>query len=168
MKKIILTIALVTVGMLQAQIAIGKDDVDGSGILDFATGDARGIMLPRVTEAAGITTPGTLYYDADLMKVICKGHTEEDLSVKEGEFAMTATYTALDEEGDGVILGDGSGAPVPEGVLVLDDPARALILPKVASPHLNIKNPEAGLICYDTDSDMLAVYDGKQWAFWGK
>lgn len=167
MKTTILMIAALTAGILQAQVSIGKPTVDGAGILDFASGDNRGIMLPRVTETAGITTPGTLYYDADTKKVMCKGHTEEDLSVKnDGVFVETLGYQALSEEGNGVVIGDETMAP--EGVLVLEDETRALILPKVASPHLNIKNPEAGLICYDTVSNMLAVFDGKQWAFWGK
>lgn len=167
MKTTILMMTVLTAGILQAQVAIGKPTVDGAGILDFASGDNRGIMLPRVTDVSGITTEGTLYYDVAAKKVKCKGHTEEDLSVKnDGVFVETPNYQALAEEGDGVVIGDETMAP--EGVLVLEDATRALILPKVASPHLNIKNPEAGLICYDTDSNMLAVYDGKQWAFWGK
>lgn len=164
--KIFLIILFIS-SLAQAQVAIGKETADGAGILDFASGDNRGIMLPRITDASGISTAGTLYYDAETKKVMCAGHTEEDLSVLEGEFDETANgYDLLTEEGDGVVVGDDTTAPV--GVLVLEDDAKALILPKVASPHLNIENPEPGLICYDTDSKMLAVYDGVQWTFWGQ
>ena len=42
----------------------------------------------------------------------------------------------------------------------------SMILPKVASPHLNIIKPAAGMIVYDSVSRQLAVYNGKVWSFW--
>lgn len=53
-----------------------------------------------------------------------------------------------------------------DGILVLEDTDKAMILPKVASPHLNIIDPAPGLIVYDTDSRQLAVYNGKVWSYW--
>lgn len=57
-------------------------------------------------------------------------------------------------------------ADTADGILVLSDDNRAMILPKVASPHLNIINPDAGMIVYDTTKKQLAVFNGKVWSFW--
>lgn len=52
------------------------------------------------------------------------------------------------------------------GILVLTDTDKAMVLPKVASPHLNIKNPTPGIMAYDTTKKQLAVYNGTVWSFW--
>ena len=45
----------------------------------------------------------------------------------------------------------------PPGILILEDSNKAMVLPKVASPHLNIIKPSAGMMVYDTTSKMFAV-----------
>ena len=52
------------------------------------------------------------------------------------------------------------------GILVLTDTNKAMILPKVASPHLNIINPSAGMMAYDTVKRQLAVFNGTVWSFY--
>ena len=52
------------------------------------------------------------------------------------------------------------------GILVLEDTNKAMVLPKVASPHLNIVNPAPGMIVYDTFNKQLAVFNGTVWSFW--
>ncbi|HRM13961.1 MAG TPA: hypothetical protein PLV47_13590, partial [Flavobacterium sp.] len=52
------------------------------------------------------------------------------------------------------------------GILVLEDSNKAMVLPKVPSPHLNIINPEPGMMVYDTTTKQLAVFNGKVWSFW--
>ncbi|WP_435524785.1 hypothetical protein [Chryseobacterium indoltheticum] len=39
----------------------------------------------------------------------------------------------------------------------MEDTDKAMILPKVASPHLNIINPAPGMMVYDTTAKQLAV-----------
>ncbi|WP_426480116.1 hypothetical protein [Chryseobacterium sp. R2ACT005] len=46
------------------------------------------------------------------------------------------------------------------------DVNKAMILPKIASPHLNIVNPAAGMMVYDTTKKQLAIYNGTVWSFW--
>ena len=53
-----------------------------------------------------------------------------------------------------------------EGILVLENTNQAMVLPKVASPHLNILNPTPGLMVFDTASGQLAVFNGSVWTFW--
>ncbi|WP_279195775.1 hypothetical protein [Chryseobacterium indoltheticum] len=52
------------------------------------------------------------------------------------------------------------------GILVLEDTNKAMILPRVASPHLNIINPAPGMMVYDTTAKQLAVFNGTVWSFW--
>ena len=64
---------------------------------------------------------------------------------------------------NGVIIGkDSSLTP---GVLVLESTTRAL-LPKVSNPQTSLKGSIAGTMVYDTDSGMLALYDGSTWSYW--
>lgn len=64
------------------------------------------------------------------------------------------------------IIGSNAAADTTPGILVLSDSNKAMILPKVASPHLNIINPTPGMIVFDTVKKQLAVYNGTIWSFW--
>ena len=63
-------------------------------------------------------------------------------------------------------IGTNAAADTTLGILVLTDSDKAMVLPKVASPHLNIKNPTPGTMAYDTNQKQLAVYNGTVWSFW--
>ncbi|WP_144282064.1 hypothetical protein [Chryseobacterium echinoideorum] len=52
------------------------------------------------------------------------------------------------------------------GILVLTDADKAMVLPKVVSPHLTIQDPAPGMMVYDTAKRQLAVYNGTVWSFW--
>lgn len=97
-----------------------------------------------------------------------------DLPLTAGATTYTA-FTAIDsslqdnkKEGTNAkaAIGTAAGSDTTAGVLVLTDTDRAMILPKVASPHLNIKNPTPGMMAYDTTKKQLAVYNGTVWSFW--
>ena len=63
-------------------------------------------------------------------------------------------------------IGNNGATDTTAGILVLTDTNKAIVLPKVASPHLNIKNPTPGMMAYDTTKKQLAVYNGTVWSFW--
>lgn len=63
-------------------------------------------------------------------------------------------------------IGTNAATDTTIGILVLIDTDKAMVLPKVASPHLNIKNPTPGMMAYDTTKKQLAVYNGTVWSFW--
>jgi len=65
-----------------------------------------------------------------------------------------------------VAIGKNGATDTTPGILVLSDSDKAMILPKVASPHLNIKNPTAGMLAYDTTNRQIAVFNGTNWSFW--
>lgn len=65
-----------------------------------------------------------------------------------------------------VAIGTNSAADTTNGILVLTDTNRAMVLPKVASPHLNVINPSPGMMVFDTVKQQLAVFNGTVWSFW--
>lgn len=65
-----------------------------------------------------------------------------------------------------VAIGANSATDTTNGILVLTDTNRAMVLPKVASPHLNVINPSPGMMVFDTVKQQLAVFNGTVWSFW--
>lgn len=163
MKKIILILGLISMGIANAQIAIGKSTVDGDGLLDFASGTNNGIILPIVNTLPITPANGTILMDGNDERVkMYQNNTWVNLT--EGGDISSVNVNASEEAGDGVIIGATTSAV--DGVLVLESSDKALILPKVASPHLNVKSPHAGMMCYDTVSKSVAFFDGSKWHFW--
>ena len=85
--------------------------------------------------------------------------------------AFTAVDSSLQdnrkEEPTGkAAIGTNGATDTTAGILVLTDTNKAMVLPKVGSPHLNIKNPTPGMMAYDTTKKQLAVYNGTVWSFW--
>lgn len=165
MKKILYIILVIGL-TANAQMAIGKFGIEGSGIIDFGADGVSGIVLPWITTipTGNGLTPGMLIYDANQKKVMYyNGTAWSDLSINTGMVNLTE-QTAIPETGTGTIIGAlNSGV---KGVLVLETTDKALILPKVSSPHLNIIKPMAGTICYDTIKKIMCVYNGSEWTFW--
>ncbi|MFL9835851.1 hypothetical protein [Chryseobacterium terrae] len=162
--------------LIPAQVAVGKvPSVNTSVSLEFGN-ENRGIVLPWVTNTAAVTgaVNGTMVYDLSDHKVKTKYASGwKDLSID-------ATGTTVDPltSVDGVLIQNahdedanaevtiGSTQTSDTGILILEDKDKAMILPKVASPHLNIINPAPGMMVYDTTAKQLAVFNGKVWSFW--
>lgn len=176
-KKIIYILAIVSGAMLiPAQVAIGKTTVTNPSVsLEFGTAN-KGIVLPWVTNTAAVAgvVNGTVAYDLSDHKVKVKYASGwKDLSVD-----TTGTTVDPVTSTDGVtiqnnVLTENAGAEVRigtpsanPGILVLEDSNKAMVLPKVASPHLNIINPAPGMMVYDTTAKQLAVFNGNVWSFW--
>jgi len=174
--------------VVKAQVAIGKDAVNGaSTLLDFYSGDSedvvtntRGIILPAVTSLPDDPANGTFVFDTTDNKVkvfylgISDGAegnwydlTEVGIDPQPGSFDYPDTLTHLNNTADtgaGTVIGPESSTV--DGVLILESDTKAMILPKIASPHLNVKSPYPGMMCYDTTTKALAVFDGSNWYFW--
>lgn len=190
MKKKTLILLLATFSTVAfSQVAIGKaaitklsDNVTPNpGIsLEFGpdTIEKKGIVLPWVTGTSN-TSPfitgytgtdavvdGTIVYDTSDHKVkYKKSGSWVNLSVDTNGTAITTLQDSKTELTTAkVVIGTASDST--PGILVLSDKDKAMVLPKVASPHLNIKNPAAGMIAYDTTARQLAVFNGTNWSFW--
>lgn len=163
MKKIIIAILISNFAI--AQIAIGgKMSVDGDGILDFPTGTTKGIILPNVTDNSTMmnVTPGTLVFDLASSKVKYNDGFWKELTDRSG--VSPTLLPGADLPNAKVIFGNQTSTA--DGVLVLESPTKALILPHVINPVTTVKSPTAGMIVYDSVKKMMCVYNGKEWFFW--
>ena len=175
MKKISITTAAILMSfMSHAQLAIGTSDVSSASVsLEFGA-ENRGLLLPWVDSEADVTDVenGTLVYDASDHKVKVKYASGwKDLSIVEGTTINPISnidgmdiQSALVENADAkVSIGEPTSV---NGIFVLEDTDKAMVLPKVSAPHTNIINPTPGLIVYDPTTQELAVFNGTDWAYW--
>ncbi|MEG0927431.1 hypothetical protein [Chryseobacterium sp.] len=166
-KNISITAALVVFNVSIAQVAIGKQVVNGtSTVLDFdnVSGNTKGLILPATSGLpTGALVNGTFVFDVTDNKVkVYENDIWKPLSDAGSSSAVFANNSA--EVGKGVIIGAPSSTA--DGVLVLESQDKALILPQIATPHVNVKNPYPGMMCYDTTSKTLAIFDGAVWNYW--
>ena len=174
MKKIIYSIILVFIMIetTNAQVALGgKQTIEGtSTILDFNNTDTNtnGIILPAVNSLPTILTDannGTFLFDKTDNKVKMFENNAWINLTDAGSSSSIESNTSI-ESGNlqGVIIGsDSSNA---EGILILESDDKAMILPRVEDPHLNVKSPYPGMMCYDTKSKSLAIFNGYLWNYW--
>ncbi len=172
MKNIFILLLTSITACAHSQVVIGKDNVTNSSVsLEFGIGN-KGLLLPWVTSTASVTgaVDGTIIYDLSEKKIkYLKNGTWSDMSIDDTGKAIPNVQDALSENNSAkVTIGSNSnaGSDSTPGILVLSDTDKAMVLPKVASPHLNIINPPAGMIAYDTASRQLAVFNGTVWTFW--
>ncbi|MGN7863127.1 hypothetical protein [Chryseobacterium sp. 22458] len=166
-KNISIAAALIFFNVSFAQVAIGKQTVDGgSTVLDFnnVPGNTKGLILPATSGAAtGSLVNGTFVFDTSDNKVkVYENDVWKPLSDAGSSTAVVVNGTP--ELGKGVVIGE--PASTADGVLVLESANKAMILPRINTPHLNVKNPYPGMMCYDTASKTLAVFDGSVWNYW--
>ncbi|KIC63898.1 hypothetical protein [Chryseobacterium taiwanense] len=169
MKKIVLIVSITVSGLMYSQVAFGKTTLESaSSSIEFGAAN-RGMVLPWVTDVASVQNAvnGTMIYDLSDKKVkVYKNSAWVDLSIDATGVADSSIQDALN---DNPIAKVAVGTPTTtSGILVLEDSNKAMILPKVVSPHLNIISPAAGLMVYDTVKKQLAVYNGSVWTFWGE
>ena len=187
MKNIFITLSIFLSTCAFAQVAIGKASVNPSVSLEFYDNadNVRGIILPWVdgvsdtapfitnSPATETVVNGTLVYDRSDKKVKVKyasgwkdlsvdatGTTVDPITNVDG---LTLQNSLNDLDTAKVSIGTPTSTP---GILVLEDTNKAMVLPKVASPHLTIINPAPGMMAYDTTSKQLAVFNGTVWSFW--
>ncbi len=140
--------------------------------LEFGNDQMKGIVVPYV-KASSAQTPvpdGTFIMDPsdnilkfrqnemwrDLTGPATKTNAV-DTSIQNGKMGNVRAKT---------VIGVNNQTDITPGILILSDTDKAMILPKVALPHLMIKNPAAGMMAYDTVNKQLAVFNGTQWSFW--
>lgn len=176
MNKYILTISALLLGSLgSAQVIfnpVANQTVSSpSVLLEFGT-EPKGLLLPWATNTAGVTgaVNGTMVFDVSDKKVkYLKGGSAPngwiDLSIDTNGAVSTALQDIpTDAAGAKTIIGNQTSAA--PGILVLESPSKAMVLPKVANPALSIINPAAGMLVYDTTAKQVAVFNGTVWSFW--
>ena len=124
--------------------------VDGTIILDLSDKNVkyrRNGAWSSLTGALPLTAGATTYNTFNAIDSSLQDNKKESATAK-------------------AAIGTNGATDTTPGILVLTDTDKAMVLPKVASPHLNIKNPTPGMMAYDTTKKQLAVYNGTVWSFW--
>ncbi|PTT73185.1 hypothetical protein DD829_20165 [Chryseobacterium sp. HMWF035] len=176
MKKNIVIIAFSMLSTAaNAQVSIGgKQSVEGtSTLLDFnnTATNTNGIILPAVTNVSNALATNTTYNNGTFLFDISTGKikmyensTWVDLSPAGNSASIIANTSTESTANQGVIIG--SATSNAKGVLVLESSNKAMILPRIATPHLTVKSPYPGMLCYDTTSKTIALFDGNVWNYW--
>ena len=170
MKKSFIIISSSLATCLFSQVAIGKPSVTNTSVsLEFGA-ENRGLLLPWVTSATSVTgaVDGTIIYDiTDKKAKYLKAGSWFDLTIDTtGTVDTTLQDSLIEKPSAKAAIGKDAATDTTSGILVLTDKDKAMILPKVASPHLNIINPSAGMMVYDTLAHQLVVFNGTVWSFW--
>ena len=170
MKNIFIILNVFITTCLWSQVAIGKSTLTNSSVsLEFGD-EKRGIILPWVSSSTGVTgaVDGTIIYDTSDKKVkYLKSGSWFDLSIDNTGIVDTSLQDSKTEVSTAkTVIGTNAPTDTTPGILVLSDTNKAMILPKVDSPHLNIINPASGTIVYDTKTKQLAIFNGNVWSFW--
>lgn len=165
MKNIVVLIGFLSSGFVFAQVGIGKESIDGDGILDFAPNSTNGIMLPIVEALPNEAVAGTILMDKNDKMIKMKDNSGWVALSDAGSIDNVTFNTNAEVSGPNRVIIGNPATTVP-GVLVLESANKALILPKVAAPHINVKSPYPGMMCYDTVSKTMAVFDGLKWSYW--
>ena len=172
-KSLIMIITLFTAFAVKSQVAIGKQTVSNTSVsVEFANNENRGLILPYVENKSNIIQEGTIIYDTTDYKVKYLKNNGQWVNLSEDDGTM-ATIGTVDLSVQGTDKTENTGAKTTigtpgatNGIFVLEALDKAMILPKVTSPHLNIIDPAPGMVVYDTVKKQLAVYNGKMWSFW--
>jgi len=173
MKKYYVAFAVFcTLYSVQAQVNIGDTSISSPSVsLEFGQGN-KGIVLPWVTSGDDVVTAGvvdgTLIFDSSDKKVKLRSNNDwTDLTRDEtGTVDLSLQSSKTEQASAKAVIGTNGSTDTTPGILVLSDKNKAMILPKVASPHLNIINPASGMMVYDTVAHQLAVFNGSVWTFW--
>jgi len=163
----ILLFTLFFINITNAQIIIGTDinniTSTTSSLIQFQDNNSKGIILPANTQTPTSPTNGTFLYDQTDQKVkMYENNSWVNLSDIGDNSSLVKNVS--DDNGDGIILGANSSSA--RGVLVLESSEKALVLPRVNDPVATVISPYPGMICYDTTSKTIAIFDGKKWNFW--
>ena len=164
---------------VSSQIGIGRIP-SPSAILDFKEDpdNKKGIILPVVTiDSINLSyANGTFIVDRDDKKVKVRWNNKwralTDIGSFDAQMLGSDPYTtpvsffATTNENleHRIVIGNTNSSV--DGIMVLDAPDKAVLLPKIDRPHTSVAKPVAGMICYDTESKSVAIFDGKVWSYW--
>ena len=183
MFKFIIPAFILIGSQFSAQVIIGSGKTTPSGnavSLEFGT-EAKGMVLPFVISAAevdahandlgggtGNAVPGTLIFDSQDFRIKVRRLSGwQDLSIIEDVKANLTIQNPFTEDLKAkVSIGSPTAAKV-NGILVLEDSNKAMILPTVTNTD-EIVNPSAGMMVYveGASKKTVAFFNGTSWTYW--
>lgn len=187
MNKTAIILSLFLSIMTYSQVRIGAANSvtnvsSTSVLLEFGTDGDKGIILPyaeTIPTGANNAKGGTVLFDVSAnteykVKVKNENAGWKDLSVVSGYSSTVDTTVKIpqalplaDQTGAKTIIGDSNSTT--DGVLVLDSPDKALVLP-IVSNYTAIKNPSPGTMAFlqgtTAANHRLIIFNGQKWTFW--
>lgn len=131
--------------------------VDGTFIFDLSDKKVKYMKNGSWSDLTGSPT----------FPLIVKDSSNNDVTFTQFNAINSALQdTAKELDNAKAAIGTNAASDTTAGILVLTDSDKAMVLPKVASPHLNIQSPAPGMMVFDTVKKQLAVYNGTVWSFW--
>lgn len=173
MKKLIYILCIGISAGLSSQILIKSQSgtapanmSSSSVLLEFSNDTNKGLILPWTNGDAVLPANGTVIFNAVTKKV--KVYANDRWIDYSNEASTnnpidTSLQTGTEDPDAKVIIG--SNTSVADGILVLESTNKAMVLPKIANPHLSIIDPAPGMIVFDTVKELLCIYNGTQWSF---
>lgn len=148
-----------------AQTGIEVNNITNlSSLLEFPSVGTKGLILPAITTLPENPSNGTFLLDKNDKKIkMFENGVWKNLS-NTGNITYLMPYSGSEQSDNKTIIG--SNSTNADGVLVLESKTKALILPKVSSPHQTVFTPYPGMMCYDSDRKAVAVFDGTYWNYW--
>ncbi|VFB04317.1 Uncharacterised protein [Chryseobacterium taihuense] len=187
-KKTAMILSISISAIVFSQVRIGgtnsvSNTSSSSVLLEFGTDDNKGIILPYVEtipSGANNARGGTIIFDVSAnseykVKVKNENAGWSDLSRLSGYSASVESVVKppqaspfSDKAGAKAVIGN--SATSTDGVLVLDSPDKAMVLP-IVSNYNNIPNPSPGMMAFlkhptDSSKHRLIVFNGQKWTFW--
>lgn len=186
MKNILSIIAIAISSVAFSQVIIG--DAVGtvpatqktSVLLEFAAGQNKGLILPYVRTLPSGTglVEGSIVTDATdpenaTVKFYNGGTMNNGWYYLNSNSGANITGTLATQPDASQVTEDvnakmiiGASSSSADGVLVLEAPDKAMVLPMVNSTN-DIPSPAPGMMVYlNGTNKRLAVYNGKYWAYW--
>lgn len=158
---ILIVIALLIGSQLRAQVGIGTNTIDASAMLSIsANGSAVGLLLPRLTTTqrnANILSPssGLVIYNSTTNTLEIAVSSSYWLNVVNGTISAVTTGTTTSTKKVGI----GTTSPNDNAILDVTSTTKGVLLPMASTDPTGV----AGMIYYNTTSDMVKLYNGTSW-----
>ncbi|SFN51518.1 hypothetical protein SAMN05421594_3102 [Chryseobacterium oleae] len=173
MKKTISTLCILANVFSNAQILINTTSSSSnhtlsspSVLIEFSNNANKGLILPWLKGDMPNPVNGTFIFNTVIKKIkVYINNTWIDFTRDASTLnPIDITLQNTPENTKARVIIGNNTSPT-EGILVLESSDKAMVLPKIASPHLNIVNPAPGMIVFDTAKELLCLYNGTQWSF---
>lgn len=187
MNKIAIILSVFLSASAFSQVRIGATNSvsnvsNNSVLLEFGSDGDKGLILPyveTVPTGANNAKGGTIIFDVSASteyKVKIKNENTgwKDLSGISGYSQAVESVVKVpqasplaDQASGKAIIGDANSTT--DGVLVLDSPDKAMVLP-IVSNYAAIKNPSPGMMAFlqgpAAADHRLIIFNGQKWTFW--
>jgi uncharacterized protein (TIGR02145 family) len=163
---LLVTLAIIGLSQMNAQVGIGTTSPDASAILDVDASPAndKGFLPPRLTTAQRNNLPspaaGLVIYNVETKTLEFSDGTDWI------DLRDSATITAINSSAatGGDNIGIGTTTPDASAVLDVDATDKGFLPPRLnREERNNISSPAEGLIIFNTDNGCLEFYNDLVW-----